>query len=75
MRRDYARTRAVIRPRPPARRSEHGFNGWMEESRSGCQEREVVEEEQDEAPLGFETPTCELATKYQRGGGGGQEKG
>lgn len=61
----------MIRPRPPVRRGERKFNGWMEERRSGCQEGEVVEEE----PLGFETPTCELATKYQRGGGGSQKRG
>lgn len=65
----------MLRPRPPVRRGERNFNGWMEERRSGCQEGEVVEEEQDEAPLGFETPTCELATKYQRGSGGSQKRG
>lgn len=35
----------------------------------------AVVEEQHEALLGFKTPTCELAIEYQRGSGGGQERG
>lgn len=39
--RECAQTRAVIRPRPPARRGERKFNGWMEERRRVGVRREM----------------------------------